>query len=290
MLNSEDVYIVHKFDMKRIVPGSVVLVLGARGTGKTTVIVDLLHHMRGYKLGAIMVDTLDTAAKYAEHVPDSLIYSQYDASVVEKLIRQQEKQILEAKRRHDYPIEVKSPKFLVLDDLAFNKSIQKDEVLRRVYTNGRHFKLTTIIAAQYCMQVPKECRLMFDYIFTTYEKTNKYRQQIYEEFDVGFPDEPTMHAIMQKCTTEYSVMVLDKRSTGLLGLSDSVFHYKAQFDRKFRLDSPTLWRLHFKHFNRMYSDFGATATISSGRGTKKRQIRVRRVAKIKTTNNNNTNR
>lgn len=280
MIKSDDVYMIHKFDLDRIVPGSVVLVLGARGTGKTTIIMELLHHMRHYPVGTIMVDTLDTAAEYAEHLPDSLIYSQYDPKIVSKLIAQQEEQIQQCKRDGIMPVVVSSPKFLILDDLGFNKSIQKDDVLRRIYSNGRHFKLTTIIAAQYCMQVPKECRLMFDYVFTTYEKTSKYRQQIYDEFDVGFPDELTLHAIMTKCTQDYSVMVLDKRSSGRAGLTDSVFHFRAKFDRKFKVGSRALWRWHERHFNPMYSNFKPSDVAAT---STKRQIRVRRIGKVNRT-------
>lgn len=277
MAHPDDVYMIHRFDLARIVPGSVVLVLGARGTGKTTIIKDLMYHMKHYPIGTIMVDTLDTAAEYAEHLPDSLIYNQYDPKVVSKLIEQQESQIQACKQNHVTPPIVRSPKFLILDDLGFNKSIQKDPVLRRIYSNGRHFKLTTIIAAQYCMQVPKECRLMFDYIFTTYEKTMKYRQQIYDEFDVGFPDEATLHAIMTKCTEDYGVMVLDKRSTGKGGLNESVFHYRAKFARKFTVGSQALWDWHRKHFNPMYS-YIKPADVPLPKS--KRRIRVRRINKI----------
>lgn len=279
MIDSGDVYTISRFDMKRIVPGSVILVLGARGTGKTTIILELLYHMRNYQMGNIMVDTLDTAACYAQHLPDSLIFSHYDQKVVKQLIVQQENQIQQCKIKGIEPYIVKCPKFLILDDLGFSKSINKDDVLKRIYSNGRHFKLTTIVAAQYCMQVPKECRLMFDYIFITYEKTKKFRQQIYDQFDVGFPDEFTLHAIMTSCTKNYSVMVLDKRSTGMLGLEDSVFHFKAKLNRKFRVGSPLLWKFHEKYYNKMYSNFKID-DATTGTSTK-RQIRVRRIQKVR---------
>lgn len=279
MLNSEDVYTITRFDMKRIVPGSVVLVLGARGTGKTTIIKELLYHMRHYHLGIIMVDTLDTAAEYSTHLPDTFIYNQYDPSVVEELIMQQERQIQRCKRHGIVPAVVGSPKFLILDDLGFSKDINKDSVLKRIYSNGRHFKLTTIVAAQYCMQVPKECRLMFDYVFTTYEKTKKFREQIYDQFDVGFPDENVLHKVMQKCTEDYSVMVLDKRSTGRGGLADSVFHYKAKMGRRFLIGPPELWDAHDDNFNPMYSNF-KKSDITRGIA-KKRQIRIRRVKRVR---------
>lgn len=282
MINSEDVYTIHRFDMARIVPGSVVLVLGARGTGKTTIIKELLYHMSNYHLGVIMVDTLDTAAEYATHLPDTYIYNQYDPEIVEALIMQQEKQIQRCKQRGIKPAVVGSPKFLILDDLGFSKDINKDPVLRRIYSNGRHFKLTTIIAAQYCMQVPKECRLMFDYVFTTYEKTKKFREQIYDQFDVGFPDENVLHKVMQKCTEDYSVMVLDKRSTGRAGLTDSVFHFKAKFGREFTVGPPELWDAHERNFNPMYSNFKKSDKTQGLRvANRKRRIRIRRVMKIK---------
>ena len=277
MINIKDTYSITGFDIGRIIPGSAVLVLGARGTGKTTIIQELLYHMREYQMGTIMVDTFDTASSYAEHLPDTLIFSKYEPSIVEKLIVQQEQQIHQCKCDGIDPI-IKSYKFLILDDLGYNTTINRDMVLKQIYNNGRHYKITTIIAAQYCMQIPKDCRTAFDFIFVTLEKSRKLRQQIYEQFDVGFPDEHTLHAIMQNCTKNHSVMVLDKHRVGDGSLEDSVFHFKAKYNRKFRVGSPELWRLHDKNYNPMYSNFKVTDTFD---GKRQRQIRVRRIKKVK---------
>lgn len=284
---------VEAFDLAtRIKPGSNLLVVGARGTGKTLVCLELLYWLRHYAMGLIMVGTEDTAAEYAEHCPDTLIYNKYDSAALGTLLRKQKKKIAVRAMAGKKPYNDISPRFLILDDLFFDAGpIMKDQNMKELIMNGRHYKITVISLAQNTMQVTKPNRQQVDFVFATAEKSNKHRVQIYEEFDIGFPDKPTFEAIMDALTEDYRVMVLDRRAntkrdpdsrknTVTRRLQNSVFCMKAKMDRKFRIGSRKLWKRHKARFNPGYlSNDTTTTTMLNESKRRQRAFTVTRVLK-----------
>lgn len=234
---------IRRFDPRTIKPGSIILVLGERGTGKTTFVINcLLHSFRAYPLGVVMAGTRDTESEYTAHVPSTLVYNGFHSDKIREIIRQQESRAETRVGRKSKPA---APIFLILDDLTFLfNQINKDIGIRELVFNGRHFNCTMVIVAHYCMQIRKELRGQFDYIFTTFQKNPGYRSQIRECFDVGFPNDKAFHKIMEKCTKRFGIMVLDKRARADYGLSDSLFQFRAAKHLKFRIGNKTLWEMH----------------------------------------------
>ena len=142
------------------------------------------------------------------------------------------------------------PVVLVLDDLMFDKSkLNHDSQFKRLILNGRHYNVTVLILCQYVKHLSPELRANIDLVFSTYQKNPEQRKKMRVEFDVGFQNERVFHEAMRRCTIDWGVMVLEKRSLGRNGLCDSVFHFKATINRKFRLGSNVLWDLHDAKFN-----------------------------------------
>lgn len=240
---------IQRFDMSRIKPGSVVLVLGDRGTGKTIITKEILYNLRDYPMGVVMAGSLDTVDEYKQHVPNTLIYDEYVPELVTKLQDEQEKRLHQVGKARLPPV------FLLLDDLMFDKNkINNDTFFKKAIFNGRHFNITIIIVAQYVKHISAELRPQADYIFTTYQKNSEQRRKIRMEFDVGFPNDNVFHATMLACTKDWSCMVLDKHSMARDGIHQSVFHCKAQLHRKFRVGSANLWAIHDKRYNPKYYD------------------------------------
>ena len=225
------------FEMERVKPGSTILVLGDRGTGKTCMAREILRSLRKYHLGVVMAGTLDTIEEYAQHVPRSLIYSEYSSETVQNMIN------IQNDARRKMGADRVKPMFLILDDLMFDKrTINKDRVFRDVWFNGRHYKITIILCAQYVKHLSAELRPNTDYVFTTFQKNSEQRNRILTEFDVGFPSRVAFRDIMLKCADNFGCMVLDKRSSATLGLEESVFHTRADIQRPFRVGDDLLWK------------------------------------------------
>ena len=235
---------IYPFDMQQITPGSVCLVLGDRGTGKTCMSMEILHGMRKYSMGVVMAGNLDTVDEYAKHVPRTLIYDEYNAEAISRLLDAQEKRLRRCGKENLKPI------FLVLDDLMYDKTrINNDKRFRKIMLNGRHYNITLVICAQYVKHISAELRPNVDYVFTTRQNNQEQRRKIRLEFDVGFPNDRIFHDTMVRCTADFACMVLNKRSLGYGGLHESVFYAKAELDREFRVGSRELWEIHRAQFN-----------------------------------------
>lgn len=239
---------IRRFNPNQIATGSIILVLGERGTGKTTFIKNcLLHSFRGYPMGIVMVGTCDTEEEYARHCPPTLIYNDFRPEVIDNMIQQQDKR---RKKVAGQMTKQSPPMFLIIDDLTYKfRQVNKDPGILKLFFNGRHYNVTVVISAHYCMQISKELRGQFDYVVTTYQKNPMYRKQIRECFDVGFPNNSAFHEVMRVCTKNYGVMILDKRARANYGLEDSVFQYRAIPNLPFRIGHRSLWEMHSRRYN-----------------------------------------
>ncbi len=240
-----------------------------------------MYMIRKYEMCIIKVSTLGIAAEYAEHLPDSLIFGEYKGDVIAKLIKMQEDAISENIARGMSALvaaEHIPHYFLIIDDLGFDRALHNDRNMKKLVLNGRHYKTTIIIAAQYVMQISKENRAQMDFVFITFEKTWRLRRQIYEQFDVGFPDFETFEAVMKHLTEDYRVMVLDRRSNRSDQLVDSVFFTRAVIGRKFRMCPGAVWRHHRNNYNIRYTNVsGVSTTMINDKRKRKRQLVIRRV-------------
>ena len=74
---------IKKFDPKKIDSNRVCVFIGKRGTGKSTLVTDVLYHHKKIPMGVIMSGTEESNEHYKKHVPDLFIYPEYDPSVIE---------------------------------------------------------------------------------------------------------------------------------------------------------------------------------------------------------------
>lgn len=238
---------IKKFEVRGFKPGNVIMVLGARGCGKSTMVKELMFHLRNYDAGVMMVGTLDTAAEFSKHFPDSLIYDEFRGDVINNIIVDQERR-MRKNQLNGISLGKIPSRFVILDDLGADKSFNSDKSFIKLLMNGRHYRTTIILSLQYVIQLNKSNRCQVDYVFATFEKAAKYRRAIFEEFDVGFGDLATFEATMGAIVTDYNVMVLDRRSNMSTKISDSVYYIRAKLGRNF-LMCPKLWKIHRENYN-----------------------------------------
>jgi len=65
--------------------------IGKRGTGKSTLVADILYHCRKIPIGVAISATEDGNAFYSKYVPELFIHSEYKADVVQQVITRQKK-------------------------------------------------------------------------------------------------------------------------------------------------------------------------------------------------------
>ena len=228
-----------KFDPSRIADDKVCVFIGKRGTGKSTLVTDILYHKRHIPAGVVMSGTEDGNHYYKQFVPDLFIYGDYHRDVIEKVIDRQKK--LKS-------MDKSSPAFILLDDCMWNKAFLKDTCIRQCFMNGRHWNIFFMLTMQYCMDLSPDLRTNVDYVFILRENVIQNRERLWKAFFGIFPSFELFNQVMNACTENFECLVLDNTSRSNK-IEDCVFYYKAPIRKGFRVGSSQMWKYHQSNYN-----------------------------------------
>ena len=219
--------------------------IGKRGTGKSTLVSDILYHQRRIPMGIVMSATEESNDFYKKHVPDLFIYGEYNKDAITGCIDRQRKAI-----RQKIP---DADMFVLLDDCMYDRKMIRDPNIRGIFMNGRHWKLLFLLTMQYCMDLPPDLRANVDFVFCLRENIIQNQEKLYKNFFGIFPTFDAFKEVMNSCTEGYDCMVLDNTSRSNK-IEDCVFWYRAKPNRKFRIGSKALWSHHKKNYNKDHAD------------------------------------
>jgi energy-coupling factor transporter ATP-binding protein EcfA2 len=225
-------YNIKYFDPNRIKKGAVVLILGRRGSGKSTVAEDLLSYRRDCTRGLCISATERSNHFWRKHIPRCFIHYDFNDSLTKHLFNTQN----EIRKQTG----LMSPVFAIYDDLLFDKRFSKSKQTRRLFMNGRHSNIFTLVTAQYLMDVSPDLRQNIDYVFVLRDNIRANREKIYNYFAGVFPTFQAFEDVMMSCTQNHECMVLDQTSLSY-DVTDSVFFYKATPDLQYRICSDEFW-------------------------------------------------
>jgi hypothetical protein len=219
--------------------------IGKRGTGKSTLVADILYHIRKIPVGVAISATEDGNKFYSKYVPDIFIHSEYKSETIQQVVNRQKKIIDKPSSTNDV--------FVLLDDCMYDKKMIRDPNIRGIFMNGRHWRITFMITMQYCMDLPPDLRSNIDYIFILRENIIQNQEKIYKNFFGIFPHLDTFKDVMNACTEGYDCLVLDNTSRSNK-ITDCVFWYRAKPNRKFKIGSKELWNYHDKNYSTQKND------------------------------------
>lgn len=227
---------IKKFDCSKLTQYATVMCIGKRGTGKTTLIRDIMSHMADrVDFGIAMCGTEETAKDMGEFIPPSCIYNEYSAEALDVLLKHQKKTVMGGAYKKTY---------LIMDDTLYDKAIMKSKNMRMLFMNGRHRKIFYLAAVQYLMDLPPDLRANVDFVFALKENIIANREKLWKNFFGMFHDYKDFSMVMNSCTAGYDCMVLDNTVRSNC-ITDCVFWYRA--DRTidtFHVGSPGIWKLH----------------------------------------------
>jgi len=235
-----------KFKPENMADDKVCVFIGKRGTGKSTLVTDIMYHKKHLPVGIVMSATEEGNHHYQQFVPDLFIYGDYEKEAIERVLARQ-KQIISTGP--------KAPPgaFILLDDCMYDRKFMKDTCIRQCFMNGRHWKLFFMLTMQYCMDLTPDLRANVDYIFILRENVIQNREKLYKSFFGIFPTFDMFNQVMTACTENYECLVLDNTSKSNK-IQDCVFWYKAKMRTGFKCGSPQFWKFHKSNFNSKYHD------------------------------------
>ena len=233
-----------KFDPSKMGNDKVCLFIGKRGTGKSTLVMDIMYHKRALPAGVVMSATEEGNHFYGKYVPDLFVHGAYKKEVLERLIQSQKDRMMKYGSV--------DPVFVLLDDCMYDRGFMKDECIRQLFMNGRHWKIFFLLTTQYCMDIPPALRTNVDYVFVLRENVIMNRERLYKSFFGVFPTFGMFQQVMDSCTENYECLVLDNTSKSN-HINECVYWYRAALRPPFKIGSPSFWSYHSKNYNPKYN-------------------------------------
>jgi len=239
-----------KFDMKRIVfnkdenKGPVIVLIGRRDTGKSYLVRDLLYHQRDIPIGTVISGTESANHFYSDHIPPVLIHGKFETGIIQNILLRQKQVMKQVKHQMDvYKKCTIDPRtFVILDDCLYDSSWSRNELMRMIFMNGRHWKIMLIITMQYPLGIPPQLRTNVDYVFILREPYIANRKRIYENYAGMFPTFESFCQVMDQCTENFECLVICNNSSSN-ELSSQVAWYKAIPTPPFKMCAPELWKM-----------------------------------------------
>ena len=244
-----------KFDLTNISSDKVCVFIGKRETGKSFLVKDLLYHHKDVPIGTVISGTEAANTFYGNIVPSLFIHDAYTPEIVANTLKRQKMVIKKInKDKENYGSTNIDPRaFLILDDCLYDQTWIRDQNIRSLFMNGRHYKILFIITMQYALGVPPSLRTNIDYVFILRENYVSNRKRLYEHYAGMFPTFEIFCQVMDQCTENFNCLVINNNAKSNK-LEDQVFWYKADGHESFRIGASEFWQHHNNNFNDNYEN------------------------------------
>lgn len=262
MENIEEVNI-KKFKMDDIDLNAKIAIIGKPGTGKSSIIKDVLwHHRDRFLKGFIMSGTTESSGDFTGLIPDIFTYGGYDEKVASTFWKKQKQTV--GKRGKQNP---NNQAFMVIDDCMHDTSWVRSKTVADIFMNGRHYDILFIVAMQYCMGILPGLRTCLDYVFICRENSFSNKKKLFEHYCSVFPDFKMFCKVLDALTVDYQCIVVKQRKNTSTRIDENIFWYKAELHPKFKVGSLAMWEYENMKLNTQYK-FQETMS-SDTTGTKK---------------------
>lgn len=235
-----------KFDMSSITSDKIVVLVGARGNGKSSLVQDLLYYHQDLPIGVVISPTEGMNKFYSDIVPKQFIHEVVTPDIVDKVIVRQKKIIkrMHKEKAHTGRESNIDPRaFLILDDCLFDDRWARQQNMRYIFMNGRHLKLLFIMTSQFPLGIPPNLRTNIDYTFILRENNIQNRRRLYENYAGCFPTFEMFCDVMTQSTENYECLVIHN-SAKSNKIEDQVFWYKADMNKNgYRIGADIFWEM-----------------------------------------------
>ena len=239
---------IRKFDIAaQLKPHRTILIIGKRGTGKTTLLRCLMSQM--HELGQVhlpigMSPTEESMEMMREVMPAACVHRGMNTAAIGNIIHHQ-RAVARAEANGGEPRE---HILLCCDDCSYDKQALRTVEIRDLFMNGRHLKLAFILAQQYLVDLPPDLRANCDYVFALRDSIKDNVQKLHKMFFGCFSSYADFDTTFRTLTDNWGCIVLDN-TTKSSKLEDQVFWFKADPD----LPPFRLGRARYHQLSNIYS-------------------------------------
>ena len=267
---------IKKWDPRTLSPTSTILLVGKRGTGKSTLLKEICYWFA--QTGKInvaigMSPTEESSENLGTFLPPCMIHTDYNESVIKELLETQKRQW---KRGHG------SHALLLLDDVCYDKSVLRSKTIRQLFMNGRHRRCGLIICMQYVLDMPPDLRSNIDVCLALRDNIHSSREKLWKQFFGFFSTYGEFAKVMDACTENFEALTYANNASPTNNIEDSVFWFKANPCKpdwsKFRLCDPVYWDLHNRYYRDREEEFDADA-MQKARAKRLRDEKIEEVEK-----------
>lgn len=241
---------IDEWDMSKMRSDRSFTVVGRRGTGKTTLLRNILfHNRRKVDVGIGIVGSGDADELMNKIMPKTHVYREMNHEKVEEAILCQKQ--LDAVQRMGSK---KRTVYVILDDCAGDggKDLKSPE-MRNILANGRHYRMFFGVILQYLKDMVPGMRANMDYVFCQWDDNEDTRKKLYENFfeglfpggrGVGFRN---FSQVFKTFTQKYGTLVLNNIEQSN-DIKKRLFYYRSRLDLpEFTIGEPDFWFLYFKY-------------------------------------------
>lgn len=221
-------------------------------THNSFLIRDIFYHKKEIPYGMVFSGTEKASPFFNKFIPDEFIYDEYKPDKISKLFAIQEKKVKISRDKGlgkdgDGKISENNA-FIVLDDMLQDAAVwNKDNTIKSIFYNGRHYNIFFILAIQYINGITPGLRGNLDYVFIFNEPSVKTKKKLWEEYASMVPDFKEFCNILDQCTKDFGCLVIK------LSGEQKIFFYKADNHSNFKVSENYLWKHHKTNYNKNYN-------------------------------------
>lgn len=234
---------IRKWDPKTMAPDATCLAVGKRHAGKTTLMTDIMWHLRDRLDLVIGMNPTENAQNptLGKFLPQSFIFDRYDEAKITHVLEWQRRTVANGKGMRVG---------LILDDCmgetnrdGSKKKIMSSGEIGKIFKIGRHRKMLFWCTLQYMRDCPPDARANTDLLFLYNMPSSIERAKCFKDFFGMLRSPKDFDAVLDACTEGYSCLVLDTR-IAMRDPKNCIFYYKAQpRNEHFQVGRQVFWDL-----------------------------------------------
>lgn len=249
-------FVIKKHEHKTIPKGSVCVLIGRRGSGKSVTVKSLCYHFRNVPHFIVLSKTERNNKFFGDFVPERCIVHEWDKNLLSRLFATQDNLI--KKYGKDDP---RTHVVLVIDDFLYDKKLWKQKEVMELMMNGRHRNITVIFTVQYAIGIGPEIRSQIDFAFIYAQETISEKKKVFEHFVCSFDRLSQFTAVLDAVTENFQCLVANRQQKSR-NIEQKIFRYKAPMNiPPFKVGDPIFWGADSSYDSRVVKNNGLTIML-----------------------------